>query len=247
LGATNNINDLLINHCNTKYALIMSDDDYFVDNNYLEDAVVMLEGNAQLGFVHAEIEYESGDGAIRPNKYRSLTRFSSGKRFFDNFGSETHGYAYLMTVLFRRDLAVSVNMYGDPKNPHGDSLAWLMISTCADVGFINRVVARYVIHGTNAITSPHIDIWIDDITFINKAYRHALIHTNWSRTDLDAWLHRQRRVYCGKVACMLSKSTSWLLFLKYMIRLQLDHGFLNDLWLIKVVSKSLIKRLARHL
>jgi glycosyltransferase involved in cell wall biosynthesis len=240
IGGIANINDLLYNHCNTPYAVIMSDDDYYVDNEYLSNAVDILEKNPNIGFVHGEIEYDYNDGKITANSKRKVEAITKGHNFFMNFGNPQADYAYLMTVVFRTNLAKEVNFFFDKTIPHGDSLAWLKMSTKCDVGFIDRIVARYVMHGFNDITSPDIGRWLDDIKFINIAHRYALDQTDWDRDELSLWLKRQRRIYCGKILKMLRQEPTWMGYVKKISQLQMEHNIISDPELVKDAIKSFI-------
>lgn len=242
IGGINNISDLLYNHCHTKYCVVMSDDDYYTDPAYLSDSVKILETYDTVGFVHGEIEYDHNNGITSRNIQRSLKKISTGYEFFINFGSKSHDYAYLMTVVFRTNLAKKNNFFSNPQLPHGDSLAWLKISTESDVAFIERTVARYVMHGNNDITSTDTNRWLDDICFINHAYAHAMENTNWDRKELNSWRQRQRRTYCGKILRMLRQEPTWVGFAKKISQLQRDHHLTNDPILIADTIKSFVSR-----
>lgn len=238
IGAIANIYELVHHSCSTPYAVIMSDDDYYINDEYLEQAVDLLESNAAVGFVHGEIQYEYSNANVIDNKRKSVLPFQSGQSFFMNFGNNSTNYAFLMTVVFRTRLFKKLNLFSDPSIPHSDSLAWLMLSTIADVAFINKPVARYVMHGGNAITSPNIQTWIDDVNFINYAYSYAVQHTKWPRGELDSWLYRQRRVYCDKVLRLLRGAPSWNEYFRHIVQLQKDHNFVKDPVLILELLKS---------
>lgn len=245
LGLARNIHDLVVNHASCDFAVILSDDDYFIDEHYLETAVARLEEDPTIGFVHGEIEYENHLGAKSPNKKREIPSLITGEEFFMGYGTAEHDYAYLMTVVFRKSLAKKVGIFSIPTIPHGDSLAWLMMSVNCKVGFIDRVVARYCIHGSNAITSPNTQVWIDDIKFINIAYNYALNQTNWIRDDINSWLQRQRRSYCSKILAMLRHESTWKGYIKKLLQLQREHQLTKDPVLMKNTIKSFISKAVR--
>jgi glycosyltransferase involved in cell wall biosynthesis len=245
LGLADNIHDLVVNRATCDLAVILSDDDYFIDRNYLITAINILEADKTTGFVHGEIEYEDHLGFKSPNKRRELPSFITGKDFFMGFGTAEHNYAYLMTVVFRKSLAKKVQIFSRPNIPHGDSLAWLMMSTTCNVKFVERVVARYCIHGSNAITSSNTAVWIDDIKFINIAYNYALDQTDWDRKELNSWLKRQRRTYCGKVLRMLRQEPTWRGYLSKISQLQKEQKLTNDPILITDTIKSIISKILK--
>ena len=239
LGALGNIHDLVMNQASCDLIVIMSDDDYFIDKDYLATAVGILDADQTIGFVHGEIEYEDYLGEKSANKTRDSSAFISGKDFFMGFGTPAHNYAYLMTVVFRKSLAADVKMFSRPGILHGDSLSWLMMSTTCNVYFVESVVARYCMHGSNSITSSDTSQWLEDINFINIAYKYALDHTDWDRNELGMWLQRQRRTYCGKILSMLHRETSWAEYCNKLLRLQKEHNLTNDPILIQKTIKSI--------
>jgi glycosyltransferase involved in cell wall biosynthesis len=243
IGPCANMRDLLVSHCSSEYAVILSDDDYFTDEKYLEDAVMFLDAHQNVGFVHSEIEYEFSDLSVKSNCNRNLKSIISGHDFFMHFGSVGFDYAYLMTVVFRSELARSVGFFGDDQIPHGDSLAWLKMSSRCDVGFIDRVVARYAMHGGNLITSPNIEVWIKDISFINLAHAYVLDNTEWERSEIDEWLIVQRERYCKKVIGMLPAEKSWGRIFYYISNLQKDHKIIQSGKLVCAIAKSACRRL----
>jgi len=225
----------------------MSDDDYYVDNDFIAKAVKLLDGHSEAGFVHGEIEFESSDGVLRSNSTRNIPEIIDGRTFFLGFGSPEYGYAYLMTVVVRRALAVSVNIYGDPKIPHGDSLAWLTIATQNSVGFVNSVVARYVMHGANAITSTDASIWVEDIVFIERAFSLACLRTNWPKEELSRWLRRQRHTYCQKTMTMLLGETSWQLVFRSLWKMGRNHEIHKDFANLKYALFLVLRKLKRQI
>jgi hypothetical protein len=116
------------------------------------------------------------------------------------------------------------------------------MSAKCDVGFIDRIVARYVMHGFNDITSPDIGRWLDDIKFINIAHRYALDQTDWDRDELSLWLKRQRRIYCGKILKMLRQEPTWMGYVKKISQLQTEHNIISDPELVKDAIKSFISK-----
>jgi len=187
IGAIANISNAVCKLASGKYCVILSDDDYYVDNQYLEDAVKLLDQDERMMFVHANIckKYQEINQEITLERHLPTTM--PGGQVFLTLGSPHFDYVYLLTCVFRRTVAIDCRIFKDPRLPHGDTLNWLLMSLRGDVGFVDRVVGVYRFHGANDILSNDLERWMDDIEFVNVAYLSAINSKLFSEDELKRW------------------------------------------------------------
>lgn len=206
IGMIPNISNAVSNHVKTKYFAVLSDDDYYVDNSYLSKAVEFLENNNGVSFAHGEVEFDChNEKSIKKNN-RMVPEILPGREFFLRFGACGHGFVYLLTSVVRTDLIKKIGFFNEAGIFHGDSLAWLRLSLLGDVKFFPSVVGRYRWHSNNTIKNDAVDQWLQDIEFVEIAYREAASSGLFSAGELKKWLIRQRRFYVsiaiGNIRCI---------------------------------------------
>jgi glycosyltransferase involved in cell wall biosynthesis len=243
IGAIRNISNAVWNLVDTRYFVIVSDDDYFIDDYFLKNAIERMEKDPELVLLHAEIEFEDQTTGRVEYQPRQIPGLMEGRDFFLRLGTREYGYVYLLTAVARTDIARKIKFFGDDKILHGDSLAWLRISLLGKVAFIRKPSARYVLHLSNSIKSTSIDQWLADIPFIELAYKDAAASDLFSSGELSRWLKRQRRYYVGVVIALLRKE-ELPRFWEVLKILNQRHRALRDWNLVLKVLKSLMINLS---
>jgi glycosyltransferase involved in cell wall biosynthesis len=246
IGGLRNISRAVIEEELAPFVLIMSDDDKFCDYTYLEDAYRLISGDPRMGFVHGNVEIVNRiEGTSRIPSRRLSARYL-GREFFLGLGTAEHDYAYLMTVLVRRDLARQVRFFADPDLPHGDSLAWLRCALVADVGYIDRVVAHYILHGSNSIGHPDLEVHLADIRFYLEALADARASGLFTPAELASWQSRMRAYYCGGIIEKLGAGFGVGRAARVILRLQRQHGIFADAYLARRSLRALVRCAVRR-
>lgn len=130
--------------------IIMSDDDYFVDDDYLTDVARVTTDN--------DVSLVYGGGYVLNTGYNRkvplVLPFSGkteGAKVFASRGTVFPQDFTLCNVIFRRDVAVRFNAFSDACNYSCDTELFLNSCIVGDVFAINRAVSIYRVHESNLI------------------------------------------------------------------------------------------------
>jgi glycosyltransferase involved in cell wall biosynthesis len=156
IGAAANHQYALYHLATGKYALILSDDDYLIDNSYISKAIELIRKNPSLVLVHANCKMHNvATNEVTVTHHKSPL-VVNGIDYFVNY--EQEGYDHIvawMTSLFNREKAMQAGCLKE-KSLAGDILLYLKLMLTGDVGVIKDCVAVYRFHegsGTN-----HLDL-----------------------------------------------------------------------------------------
>lgn len=130
------------------YALIMGDDDYFVDNSYISKAIKLILENPTVVLVHANCNILHPDGKIEKTDLQTA-RVTKGIDYFINYEQPQYGHICgLVTSLFNRKKAIEQGCFTE-KSLAVDLLMYLKLMLVGDVGVVHDYVAVYRFHGGN--------------------------------------------------------------------------------------------------
>lgn len=153
LGAIGNIRKATFEHATGDWFLILSDDDYFVDHDYLQRAADLIMSNPNLTLLMAQgfMWYEQFQVmAAFDLPFKSVT---SGLEVFKMRGQLPLSNYNLCNVIFPRHLALSLNAFDDPYNGSGDSELFYKCCVLGDVGVIEQRATVYRLHANNYVNS----------------------------------------------------------------------------------------------
>lgn len=169
LGMVRNWKKELEEYSSGDYFIILSDDDYLVDNEYISKAVKLITQYPDIGIVYANgyLYYEDTEKMeklILPFKF-----IESGKTVFLSRQKIFPQDFCLCNVLFNRDLALKLNAFSNEYNISCDSELFLKMCIYCKVGIIQDLVSVYQIHSNNLIKNLN-----TDIKLITNNYYHLL-------------------------------------------------------------------------
>jgi glycosyltransferase involved in cell wall biosynthesis len=193
IGMAPNWQKLVCEYATGDWFILISDDDYFIDSNYITKAMNLVSKYNSLVIVYSNYQVVETDanGNSYVNKYE-LGEYLDGREYFLNYYTARAPGVSLITAVCKREPAVRLNVFSnDVLCP--DTEAFLKMLLHGDVGFLPDITACYRIHGSN--TFARIDNAKIDRIFQNKlvymsAYEHALAENLLDEKVLFRWKNR---------------------------------------------------------
>ena len=152
-----------------EFLIIIPDDDYLIDKNYLKDAIEIFKENNTLGIVFANydiINYENEViQQVRINASKEIQKEYLISLFKRNYqGTKGFGIPQL-TALFSREAYINSKGFDlDCLSP--DTHLWLKVLVKYNAGFINRPVAHYLLHNSNLSNTRSLSHLKSDLSII---------------------------------------------------------------------------------
>jgi glycosyltransferase involved in cell wall biosynthesis len=146
-------------------SIILCDDDYFLDENYIENAVKLFNkyNSIKLVITDCVLGYTSGE-------YKTNLCFNeliNGLVFFDKFWEKGFNVPIISNV-FSRSEALKLGSFKDNEILYSDIELWLKLMIKGDVGYINSPSVYYNFHDSNIVTSLSKDQIIKNSKFIKN-------------------------------------------------------------------------------
>lgn len=185
LGMMGNWKKCIYERCNAKWFLLMSDDDYFTDPDYLSLAWDAISLHAP------KLVYAGGRVVnISTGKIKNLDLpFSGLVRGIDVFksrGTVSPLDFILSNVIFNRQAVMDFNFPRNPFNLSSDSELFLTLCLEGDVYAVPRRVMDYTLHSGNFVSkiSRVKELYTNNNDHLIYPYLHA-IKKNISTNDLN--------------------------------------------------------------
>ena len=151
LGMMGNWKKCIYEHARADWFVLMSDDDYFTDPDYLKDAWAAITTH------HPKFVY--GGGRIVNQQTEQSVRIElpfnglvSGQEVFQSRGTVKPQDFILSNIVFNKHDAIRLGFPRNPLNLCSDSELFLNLCLEGPVFVINRNVIDYTLHGNNFIT-----------------------------------------------------------------------------------------------
>lgn len=151
-----------------KYAVVLSDDDFFLDYRYLEAGVQILQSE-RLGLLITDCVIG------RPKReatHLAIASITPGREFF--FGLWQGRYHVpVISNLFDLEMARRCQPWADPSVLYADVELWLKMMTLTDVAYYRYPAVYYHFHGQNIVTSVSMAMHKENVRFIGNAAAFA--------------------------------------------------------------------------
>lgn len=171
IGMVKNWHKALHDYSSGEWFMILSDDDYLIDDNYLMKCMTLQqEEKINLIYANGYIKNE-----ITNQMMELLLPFESiedGKNILLKFNQIKPQNFTLCNVLFNREKALQFNPFTNEFNIGCDSELFLNLCSIGKVGCIKEFVSVYRVHGTNLIKQNSIswDLFIQNHEYLLKPY-----------------------------------------------------------------------------
>jgi glycosyltransferase involved in cell wall biosynthesis len=151
-----------------KFAVVLADDDFFLDYRYVEQGVRILE-DRHLGLLICDCVLG------RPRREVTSLRLgpvTSGRHFFLNFWRGTYSIP-VISNLFDVNMARSCEPWSDPTILYADVELWLKMMTLTDVAYYEYPAVYYRFHGHNIVSTMSLAMHRQNVRFIANAAAFA--------------------------------------------------------------------------
>jgi glycosyltransferase involved in cell wall biosynthesis len=158
----------LVQAATGKYAVILADDDFFLDYRYLQEGVRTLE-ECRLGLLIADCVLGRARRQITSMDIEPVT---SGRNFFLKYWRHNY-HIPSVSNLFDVALARKCDPWRDPSILYSDVELWLKLMTLTDVAYYGFPAVYYHYHGANIVSTITLDQHKQNIRFIESVSRFA--------------------------------------------------------------------------
>ncbi|MBK5240997.1 glycosyltransferase [Clostridium sp.] len=145
-----------------KYCVILCDDDYFIDNEYVQNAINLFTKDNSINLVITDCVLGRKQ---QVSTNISLKQVTDGKEFLRNFWSKNYHIPVISNVFIREE-AMKINAFSNNSILYSDIELWLMLMCNGNVGYINKQSVYYNFHDDNIVTNMDLDTIIDNSRFI---------------------------------------------------------------------------------
>ncbi|MCX5785056.1 MAG: glycosyltransferase family 2 protein [Elusimicrobia bacterium] len=199
IGMVPNWRKALLEYSSGDWFLILSDDDFLIDPDYIKDAVALIREFPEVVLVYANGYKKTADGDFALDL--PFDRVQSGKKIFltrNNLGQQDF---MLCNVLFNKTLALKLKAFSNDHNIACDSELFLKMCLTGDVGFIKKAVSVYRAHENNLIYnySRDPDILLNHADWFARPYEMAAESGFFTAPELAAWRKRVVLTEAGNI------------------------------------------------
>jgi len=194
LGMHANWRKALYDYAKGGYALILNDDDFLIDKNFVFDAAKQIEENDSISIVHAgcKVYYENKKKGF--NLLFNLPKVTAGKNYFLN--SHKMKYNFLTgSTIFKRNLALKLKAFKNPSIFQLDVELFLKMSLHGDVAYIKKEVFVYRKHKNSYGANAKIQELIKNFEVIDSLYKEGKKKLQINK--LNNWRRRYTQACCA--------------------------------------------------
>lgn len=213
IGMVRNWRKAVFEHASGDWFVLLSDDDYLVDPDYLAKASRLIADNPPVVVVYAEgymLDESSGE---RKSLILPFAGVVKGIDVFLTRGTIKPQDLTLCNIVFNRAKAMELNAFSNPDNIFCDSELFLKLALTGDVGVVKGPVSVYRFHPGNLMKSVNkspeliygnLEHLVAPYMFAKGRITHEQLATFRKNTRLDRYVgnsllrlaHYNWRVYC---------------------------------------------------
>jgi len=222
-----------------EWFLILSDDDYFIDNDYLVNAVKLMQENKEIHLIYANgyMKYEE-TGEIVPLEL-PFDKINDGKKIFLSRGTVKPQDFTLCNILFKKEEALKFHPFENEFNVGCDSELFLFLCLSGKIGIIFDKVSVYRVHsgslGTQVMYSWKMFINIHE--YFLKPYTYAKEMQFLSKKELEMFQYNMMVPYFRNKLLYVRQ------FMKYKENEYLQYIDMVDPGLLNKINESLLFRM----
>lgn len=193
IGMVNNWHKAVFEYSNGDYFLILSDDDYLLDNSYLTKAINLLKTNSAIVIVYANGYIHDEDLEKTVSLTLPFDTIEDGKKVFLSRGSVKPQDFTLCNILFNKALAIKLKAFSNEYNLSCDSELFLKMCLYGKVGVVKDYVSVYRVHSGNLIKTVNQDVryLVHNLDYLWEPYILAKTLNLLSRKEVRYWKKRR--------------------------------------------------------
>lgn len=176
---------------NGQLSIILSDDDYFIDERYIENSVNLFNKYDSVNLVITDCVL--GRGKNTEETRLNLSERVDGRTFFYNFWTGNFNIPVISNV-FRTSKALELDPFSDNQILYSDIELWLKLMLVGDVGYIRSPSVYYNFHGENIVTNLSRQQLVINARFIRNIC-DFMEENKYSSTFIKDWAYKFIRKY----------------------------------------------------
>ncbi len=220
LGMAGNWRRAIYEYATGNYAIILSDDDYFIYSSYVSDAINIFKQykNVVLVFANQKVLYDLKNKKFFKETKMDFPELVDGNLLFFDYLIKKVPFIPLATVVFHRITAVNLNCFAKEIISADQELFFKMILN-KKVGFIKKTVAVYRKHSEAATSNWNLDILLKNVDFILSSARCAF-NQGFDSIQVEIWKRKSLKIYFNTLLSniIIKKDFNSLVFLFKYIR-----------------------------
>ncbi len=174
-----------------KYVIFLDDDDKFINNKYFEMAINLFNKEKKLSMVcGGDLINDITTNTITKRKY-PYKQIVNNREFILNFGNEKYPKPIISVAIIKKEALEKTN-YHEMKILN-DTTIFLRALLYGPMGFINKDIAEYLVHGNNISFNCKTSFIIDNLDEKIRIYRKIenSKKLNFSQEEKEKWLEEQ--------------------------------------------------------
>lgn len=152
IGMVLNWRKLLYEMASGDWFILLSDDDYFIDNAYISKAVKLLELNTDMNVVYASGYINNASGDVMREMRIPYDEVESGKNIFLKKYTVVPQEFTLCNIIFNVEKSKNFKAFSNLNNLYCDSQLFSEMCLSGKVGVIKDYVSVYRYHSGNLVT-----------------------------------------------------------------------------------------------
>lgn len=151
IGMVRNWRKAIYEYAAGDWFLLLSDDDYLIDGDYLEKAIQLIERNLSVVMIYADgylLDEVTGEQKLLALPFEG---YVNGVEIFVSRGVVKPQDFTLCNVIFNRKMAIELNAFSNADNISCDSELFLKLALKGDVGVVKGPVSVYRFHSGNLL------------------------------------------------------------------------------------------------
>lgn len=176
LGMVGNWRQAVREHVTGDFFIILSDDDYFEDSDYISKAVGLIHRCPDIVLVYANGYILNAQTGQRKELRLPFEEIEAGPHIFSMRDRVRPQDFTLCNVLFQTKPAIALDAFSDPLNLACDSELFLNLCLFGKVGIIKDFASVYRFHDSNLINTVKADpaLLIHAFDMYTKPYKRAI-------------------------------------------------------------------------
>ncbi len=206
-----------------EWFLILSDDDYFIDNSYISKAIKLIDNHKDMVSVHANYLTKNQANEFT-EVVRALPKSIDGTWYFKNFFNDGLGTG-LLTLLFKKSGSYNFKFFSHENIISCDWADFLRVALHGKIGFINSSVAVYRLHQDNASALADMDKRYLNLKIIDLAYDYAKKNHFFTDDYLISWRKEKLKIRLNALLIQICELGDYSKLKDLAARIKTDYPF----------------------
>jgi glycosyltransferase involved in cell wall biosynthesis len=173
------------------YFLLLSDDDYLINNQFISQAVEIIEKYENILMVGSDGIFSNESKNKKVEYLSPLEEFNNGKKIFMNYFNTEAIQPMICGCVYNKDFAIKVNSFSNKYNLHCDSEIFLKACICGNIGIVKKLSYIYTIGLDHENLSNNMDKnyenIVNNIEHFTEPYNIAVKYNKLNDSEKKEW------------------------------------------------------------